>query len=280
MRCLRFAAPHRILAPFIVGAAFALHEAGYGGRGEGLVVQQLDVSPIGHVVILAVLVVSTVTLLRVWALQRASSSSLAQSLIMGVAGVGGGGALVLLVSTGNVVGSAAFAVLLANEWLFLLPPVSLAERVAAEPGAIVTEGLLAPLLGISATGFLRDVPWSFLIVMLLLAGGLGSVAFVREPVRSHSSVRSLAGSVSPLLSAIVSLLLVTAAIAMVLAGAGPRLRPERALLATPVAIMAVVFGWLALADPRPESRYLRVERLLTTGGLALHAGLVLVLMFS
>ena len=83
-----------------------------------------------------------------------------------------------------------------------------------------------------------------------------------------------------LLHATLALAAATAAVVAVIAGVAVGMRPELALLAVPVAAIAVVFGWLALLDPRAERREQRVGRLVTIAGLALAAGVSFVLVFA
>jgi hypothetical protein len=174
--------------------------------------------------------------------------------------------------------------------VFFLPPVSAARRLPVEAGLVVSEGVLLPAFGYAVVA-LRwadasawapavpwTMPWQIVALTVLAAAGSACAAFVQEPMADSLRLPTLRAVLPPILVAVGGLVGVSGAVALVLAGQGPRLGPELALLATPVAVMTAFFGWLALADRRPEWRYRRVEYLVTSSFFALYAGLIVTIL--
>lgn len=259
---VRSAAPHRFVPLYAAGFAYAL------GRADGA----------GIPASMLVLVLGWITFaaIRLWDPGDATRSVLVQSVLMAVAGSAAGAAVVILIVGGGWGALVVFLLAIAVEWLFFLPPLALRRSVPREIAALAAEGLLAPALGYASLQPGPGVPWGLLGFTLLVGIGLAVADYLPEtgPSGSGPTLRDIA---PPLAVAGGALVAQSAAIAIVLAGGGPLLRPELALLAVPVAVLATVFGWLALADPLPEARDLKVRRLVVSGGVSLVLGVVLVL---
>ncbi len=265
----RLAAPHRLVGALVTGGALALVHGGPLPGGAGAFA--------------AVVVLTTVALsaLRAWFLLRGVASASHQSLVMGLAGGAATGALVVLIMTANWPSVAVLVILLVIEWLLFLPPVSLARRVPVEVGLTVSEGGVLPAFGYAAALGRWAAPWPLLAATLCVSLAASSAAFVGESgVDSLAPRPTLRRFAPPTAVALLSLSALTAAIALVLGGAGPGLDPELALLATPMAVMSAFFGWLSLFDPRPEWCLRRIEGLVTASVLSWYAGLLLVLLVA
>ena len=258
---VRFIAPHRFVPPYVAALACAVA----WGDARGVPVALL------------VLALCWVTLaaVRLWERGSTVRSPLFQSVVMAVAGSAAGATVVILIVAGAWVALTVFIATVAVEWLFLLPPFALGRFVPRELPAAVTEGLLAPALGYAAMQA-AGVPWGLFALTLLVGVALVAADYLPEE-SAPPAVPTLRDLVPPLVVAIGALTVQSGAVALVLAGGGVGLRPELALLAVPVAVLATVFGWLALADPRPETREWKVRRLVVSGGMALVVGVVLVL---
>ncbi|MFP4114473.1 MAG: hypothetical protein ACOC2Y_06430 [Spirochaetota bacterium] len=276
---LRFAAPHRVFVPFLAGTAYAVREI--GGPSASVLSPAGGALPrLGATLALGLLLTVAVALLRLWALGEGRATPFRQSLIMGGTGVSSGASVAILIVAGSWIGVVLLLAVLTLEWLFFLPPLALCRRFPCEPELVAIEGVLAPLLGFVVIAARMPLPWSFVAVTGLAGASVAIAVFLQDPVRDALPMRSVADLVPPVVAGAVALALATAALALVLAGAGPQMRAEHALLATPVAVMAAVFGWLSLADPRPDWRYRRLERLLGVCAFTLYGGLVLVLLFA
>ncbi len=186
--------------------------------------------------------------------------------------------LVVLVAGGSWSGAALAVAFLAVELARRESPRDLAQRVPFEAFALVGEGALAPLVGYAALAG-DPGPIAMLVLTVPNALALALAASLAEPAGEEPAA-SLRPLLPELLHAVFALAATSGAIVVVLAGAAVSLRPELALLAAPVASMAMVFGWLALLDPRPERRQRRVEYLVTVASIALAVGVAFVLVFA
>ena len=273
-------APHRIAGAAVIGMAFAAHRFA------------APLPETGRLVALLVLLVVALAAIRVWTPLGGGFSRVKRIMTLCVALVAGGGAVAGLAASGSWAAAAILASVFVSESVFFLPPLSAAKRLPVEAGLVVSEGVLLPAFGYAAvaSGWTTasawtmvapwTVPWSIVAVTVLAAAGSTCAAFVQEPMADSLGLPALRSVLPPIIVAIGALLAVSSAIALVLAGRGPHLEPELALLATPVAIMPAFFGWLALADPRPEWRYRRVEYLVTATMFALYGGLSVVMLVA
>ena len=141
----------------------------------------------------------------------------------------------------------------------------LARRLAVpvEVEALVTDGVLAPLIGsaVAAGSLVAVLPFMALLAPL----GAASVAsiYTNESLRLHCGIRSFGERAwsTPVTLAVVTLVLVIAS-----TGAPIGLAAERSLLAVSVAAVVIGLAWLMLADPRRDWRERRV-RLLVSGAV-------------
>ncbi len=274
------AAPHRIVGAGLIGMVFAAHRHG------------VALPDAGRLVALFVLLVVTLAVIRIWTPLFGAVSVTKRALALGVGVLAGGGAIAAVAAEGSWPAAAVLAGLFVHESVFFLPPVSAARRFPVEAGLVVSEGVLLPAFGYAAVAYGWPaasawtvvapwaIPWSLVAVTGLAAAGSVCAAFAQAPVADSCGLPAMRVVLPPMLVAIVALGAVSGAIALVLAGHGPLLEPELALLATPVAVMPAFFGWLALADPRPEWRYRRIEYLVTSAALALYAGMAVVMLVA
>ncbi|MFW5743200.1 MAG: hypothetical protein ACOC2D_07975 [Spirochaetota bacterium] len=187
-------------------------------------------------------------------------------------------ALVLLVAGGSWPGAALSVAFLAVELARQASPRDLARRVPFEAFALAGEGALVPLVGYAAVA--GEVgPMAMLVLTVPNALALALAASLAGPAVAEPGTSLWSLFPAPL-HAVLALAATSGSIVVVLAGAAVSLRPELALLAVPVASMALVFGWLALLDPRPERRRRRVEHLVTVASIALAFGVAFVLVFA
>ncbi len=266
---VRLGAPHRTVAAVLTGAAVAVARGGATPGGAG--------------VFLTVVALTTVALvaLRARDLLQGAASAAVRGVVTGIAGGAAGVALVVLIIAASWPAVAILVLLFLVEWAFFLPPLSLARTVPVEAGLAAAEGVVLPALGYAAVLGRWAAPWPLLAATLCVSIAAVSAAFVQEQTAdSLAPGRTLRSFAPPTAVAVLSLAGLTAAIAMVLAGAGPGLGPELALLASAVAVMAAFFGWLSLFDPRPQSRLRRLEALVTLSVLSWYGGLVLVLLVA
>lgn len=275
---LRQTGPHRVAAGLIVGMALAWR-AGHpsvpirpGAFGDGAANAWAGCA-------VALLVIAATFAFR---LHRAAdpASPRALRVVLLVAGASAAaGAFSLFVVAGSGWGAALAVVLAAIEVAAHVLRWDPVRTVPFEAFAVVGEGALAPLAGYAALA--GDPGLAALLVLTVPnALALALAATLAEPAGIESPRRSLRAVLPGLLHAALALAAATGAVAVVIAGMGISLRPELALLAVPVAAMAVVFGWLALLDPRPERRERRAGQLVTVAGLALALGVAVVLSFA
>lgn len=272
---IRLTAPHRQLALFLTGGAVGI----YRQTGEPLVLEGVPTAAsLGTFLGLVVLTIVATAAVRLWEQRGFAGRPTMQSMVMGIAGAGAGGAIVLALIAAGWAGFLVLAGIVVLEWLFHLPPLFLGRRVPVELEVLLSEGLLLPVLGALALG--SPVPWELAWLTVPVAGSLAVAALPGTGAGTEGRATMMANVLTPLWAAALGLGLVSAAIALLLAGHAIPLHPELTLLASPVAIMAAVFGWIALADPRPESRYARIEILTRVAGLALLAGVLVVVLFA
>lgn len=269
LRAIRLAAPHRAVASLLTGGALALAHGGpLPGGFRALAAAGL-------------LTIVALSALRASTLLRGVTSAGRQSIVLGLAGLAGGGALAVLILTANWPAVAVLVILCLVEWLLFHSPVSIVRGVPVEVGITFAEGGILPALGYAAVTGGWAVPWPLIAATLCVSLASSSSAFVTDSYEgSLAPGPTLRRFVPVTVVVLLSLSALTAAIALVLAGAGPGLDPELALLATPVPVMAAFFAWLSLFDPRPEWRLRRLKGLVTASALSWYAGLLLVLLVA
>ncbi len=254
MTFLRIGGPHRLLLPLLVGWS-AASQAGTFAFAAGL----------------GAAIAAGLACFRVWLLRtdhRADASlflAAASSLVTA--------AVVMLIVTGRW--SSAILSLVAAGWLSLYH-LLLRPRwgVVVEVEALVEEGLLLPLLGVMISG--GPLSALFPIMALLAPLGAAGVAsvFTHEPLRVLAGVPTVGAK---RWAAGATLAVCSAVIVVANLGVPLRLRPEEALFVSSVSILALVIGWLMLADPRREWRDRRVRLLVTGAILSFEIVLIVVL---
>lgn len=269
--------PHRLAAGLVVGLALAWR-AGHPSipMRSGAFAEETGTAWAALAIVL--LLILAAAGLRLHPLDPRRSRAL-RIAARATAAAAAAPALVLFLAAGNWSGAALATAFIAIEILAYAAPWQPARRVPFEVYALVGEGALAPLIGYAA---LAGHPAQAAVLAMTVPNAL-ALAFAASLGGSDSTAPP-AGSLRPvlpgLLHAALALAASTAAVATVIAGVAVDARPELALLAVPVAAIAVVFGWLALLDPRAERRERRVARLVTIAGLALAVGLAFVLVFA
>lgn len=274
---LRRTGPHRVAAGLVVGLALAWR-AGHPSipMRSGAFADETGTAWAAFAIVLLLILAAAGLRLHPSDPQRPRAFRI---VARAMAAAAAAAALVLLVVAGSWFGAALATAFLAIEILAYAAPWQPARRVPFEAYALVGEGMLAPLIGYAALA--RQPAQAAVLAMtvpnalaLALAASLGGADSASRPADSLRTVLS-----GPLHAAL-ALAASTAAAATVIFGVAVDARPELALLAVPVAAMAVVFGWLALLDPRAERREQRVGRLVTIAGLALAVGVGFVLVFA
>ena len=275
---IRFAAPVRTLTALLVGLALA-------NRWRAPVLLQGPLGSGGLLQSLAVAVFATAALAaaRLW-LARADLAG-EEQIAGGGAAVGGfsaGVALTLILLGGHGPALAPFAGVVVVEWLGWARPARLAERVGVEPLETVRDGVLLPLAGflmLAPSG--AAVPWQAgaVTVCLAAAGSCGVSGYTSEydlPPRG----RPLSTRIGEAATTLLSLLLASTAIGLALTGRFVAARVELLLLSSPIAVMAVALGFMALFDPDRGRRHRRAGLLARAGSIGLSLGLFIVLSFG
>lgn len=274
---LRRTGPHRVAAGLVVGVALAWR-AGHPSipMRSGAFADETGTAWAAFAIVLLLILAAAGLRLHPSDAQRPGALRIAARATAAAAAAA---ALVLLVVAGSWFGAALATAFLAIEIFAYAAPWQPARRVPFEVYALVGEGALAPLIGYAA---LAGQPAQAAVLAMTVPNAL-ALALAASLGDPHSVARpadSLRPVLPGLLHATLALAASTAAAVTVIFGVAVAARPELALLAVPVAAMAVVFGWLALLDPRAERREQRVGRLVTIAGLVLAAGVAFVLVFA
>lgn len=274
---LRQTGPHRIVAGLIVGMALAWR-AGHPSipLRAGAFADETVTAWVGLVAALLLVIAAFGFRLRPTDARRPKTVRIVSRIAGAAAALI---AIVVLAVRGSWSGAALAAGFVAVEVVAHGVPVEGVRRVPFEAFALVGEGAIAPLVGYAALAGDPGPP-AVLLLTVPNALALALAASLADPTGGRSAQPSLRAVLPGLLHAVLALVASGGALAVVVAGEGLDLRPELALLAVPVAAMAVVFGWLALLDPRPERRERRVGLLVTIAALALAAGVAFVLVVA